>query len=235
MAEAIAYIRCSTQEQVDSGLGLEAQTERIRAYCCLKGLELAEIVTDAGVSGGKPLAKRDGGQALLLAVKRRKIRAIVMFKLDRGFRNAGDCLTTVDHWERSGVSLHIVDLGGNAIDTKSAAGRFMLVVLAGAAEMERNLVRERTRAALAVKRANGQRVSRSQYGCDLALDGKTLVENRAEQAIIGNILDMRGAGMSFEKIADALTKRGVPTKHGKARWHQATINGLVRQHERQDG
>ncbi|MBI1827808.1 MAG: recombinase family protein [Planctomycetes bacterium] len=54
-----------------------------------------------------------------------------------------DCLTTVERWEKSGVTLHVVDLGGNAIDTASAAGRFMLVVLAGAAEMERNLTRER--------------------------------------------------------------------------------------------
>ena len=61
----------------------------------------------------------------------------------------------------TGVALHIIDLGGNAIDTTSAAGRFMLVVLAGAAEMERNLIRERTKSALAVKRANGQRISRT--------------------------------------------------------------------------
>ena len=81
-----------------------------------------------------------------------------MLKLDRMFRNAGDCLTTIEQWERSGIALHVVDLGGNAIDTTSAAGRFMLVVLAGAAEMERNLTRERTRSAMAVKKANGQRV-----------------------------------------------------------------------------
>ena len=57
--------------------------------------------------------------------------------------------------ERKGIALHVIDLGGNAIDTTSAAGRFMLVVLAGAAEMERNLTRERTKAAMAVKKSNG--------------------------------------------------------------------------------
>ncbi len=44
-----------------------------------------------------------------------------MLKLDRMFRNAGDCLTTVERWEKSGVSLHVADLGGNAIGTTSAA------------------------------------------------------------------------------------------------------------------
>jgi DNA invertase Pin-like site-specific DNA recombinase len=152
--KAIGYTRCSTNEQADSGLGLEAQAERIRAYCTMRGSELLDLITDAGVSGGKPLASRDGGQRLLTAIRERKADGVVMLKLDRMFRNAGDCLTTVERWEKTGVALpkptlgrpsYGGDLGGNAIDTTSAAGRFMLVVLAGAAEMERNLTRERTR------------------------------------------------------------------------------------------
>jgi len=127
--KAIGYTRVSTVEQADSGLGLEAQAERIKAYCALKGLFLAETITDAGVSGGKPLAQREGGERLVAAVRDRRVKAIIMLKLDRGFRDAGDCLTTVDQWERAGIALHVIDLGGNAIDTTSAAGRFMLVVL----------------------------------------------------------------------------------------------------------
>ncbi len=138
--KAIGYTRCSTHEQADSGLGLDAQAQRIRAYCSMRGLDLLDIIIDAGVSGGKPLAKREGGQRLLAAMKAKQAEAVVMLKLDRMFRNAGDCLTVTDKWERSGVSLHVVDLCGNAIDTTSAAGRFMLVVLAGAAETERNLI-----------------------------------------------------------------------------------------------
>ena len=52
--KAIGYTRCSTQEQADSGLGLTAQTQRIRAYCHMKNLALLDIIKDAGVSGGKP-------------------------------------------------------------------------------------------------------------------------------------------------------------------------------------
>ena len=123
MMRAIGYIRCSTHEQADSGLGLDAQAERIRAYAALKGLDI-DIITDAGESGGKPLASRAGGQRLLAAVREGKAKAIVLLKLDRGFRNAVDCLATVEQWERKGIALHIVDLGGNAIDTTTAAGRF---------------------------------------------------------------------------------------------------------------
>jgi len=221
--KAIGYTRCSTNEQADSGLGLEAQSERIRAYCTMRGLELPDLITDAGVSGGKPLASRDNGQRLLTTIRERKADAVVMLKLDRMFRNAGDCLATVEKWEKAGVALHVVDLGGNAIDTTSAAGRFMLVVLAGAAEMERNLTRERTRSAMAVKRANGQRIGSVPYGSDLAEDGATLVPNESEQAVIAEIRSWRSQGWTLERIATTLTDRGVPTKTGKsATWtHQA--------------
>ncbi len=227
---AIGYTRCSTNEQADSGLGLEAQAERVRAYCTLKGLRLVELITDAGVSGGKALATRDGGRALLEALKRKRADAVVMLKLDRMFRNAGDCLTTVEQWERQGISLHIADLGGNAIDTTSAAGRFMLVVLAGAAEMERNLTRERTRSAMAVKRANGKRIGTVPYGYNLAPDGSTLLPNDVENAVIADILTMRSRGMKLAQIAEELTKRGMPTKTGRSNsWtHQAVARILAR-------
>lgn len=226
--KAIGYTRCSTQEQADSGLGLDAQAERIKAYCMLKGLGLAEIIVDAGVSGGKPLASREGGQRLLTAIRRKQADGVVMLKLDRGFRNAADCLNTIDHWERAGIGLHVVDLGGNAIDTTSAAGRFMLVVLAGAAEMERNLTRERTRSAMAVKRANGQRIGAVPYGFDLAPDAVTLNSNAVEQAVIADILSMRAIGFTLDRIAQTLTKRGVPTKTGRSpKWTHSAVDRIL--------
>ena len=229
--KAIGYTRCSTNEQADSGLGLEAQAERIRAYCTMRGSELLELITDAGVSGGKPLASRDGGQRLLTVIRERKADGVVMLKLDRMFRNAGDCLTTVERWEKAGVALHVVDLGGNAIDTTSAAGRFMLVVLAGAAEMERNLTRERTRSAMAVKRGNGQRIGTVPYGFDLAADGATLIPNDDEQAVIADIRSWRSKRWTLERIAHELTTRRMPTKTGKsAAWtHQAVARILKRE------
>ena len=227
---AIGYSRCSTNEQADSGLGLEVQAERIRAYATLKGLVLDDVIVDAGVSGGKPLASRDGGRRLLEAIKGRRAGAVIMLKLDRMFRNAGDCLSTVEQWERAGVALHIIDLGGNAIDTTSAAGRFMLVVLAGAAEMERNLTRERTKSAMAVKKSNGHRVGSIPFGFDLADDATTLIPNKAEQATITDVRVWRSQGKKLQQIARLLSERGTRTKTGRSdRWsHQAVARILAR-------
>ena len=228
--KAIGYIRCSTHEQADSGLGLEAQAERIKAYCSMKGAELLDLITDPGVSAGKPLASREGGHRLLTALRKRKANAVIVLKLDRGFRDVIDCLATVEKWDKAGVALHVVDLGGNAIDTTSAAGRFMLVVLAGAAEMERNLTRERTRSAMAVKRANGQRIGAVPYGYDLASDRTTLVPNDTEQVVIQEIRELRSQGKKLQEIAEGLTERGIPTKTGKSRnWtHQVVARILAR-------
>lgn len=126
------------------------------------------------------------------------------------------------------MSLHIADLGGNAIDTTSAAGRFMLVVLAGAAEMERNLTRERTRSALAVLRANGQRIGTVPYGFDLADDQSTLIQNDSEQAIIDDIRSMRKSGAKLQEIANTLTDRGVVTKTGRTRWGHPAISRILK-------
>jgi len=227
--KAIGYTRVSTNELAESGLSLEAQAERIRAYCTMRSIALTDIVIDAGVSGGKPLASREGGQRLLSMLKGREAESVVMLKLDRMFRNAGDCLNTVERWEKGGIALHVVDLGGNAIDTTSAAGRFMLVVLAGAAEMERNLTRERTKSAMAVKRANGQRIGTVPYGYDLAPDGASLVPNESEQAVIADILAKRARGWTLEHIADELTANAIPTKTGKSeRWTHQTVARILR-------
>jgi hypothetical protein len=72
MRIAIGYIRVSSEEQADSGLGLEAQRQRIRAYCEMKGLSLATIFEDAGVSGGKALATRPAGAQLMAKAKKNK-------------------------------------------------------------------------------------------------------------------------------------------------------------------
>ena len=215
MDTAIGYIRVSTDEQTASGLGLADQRARIEAYCALRRLELTAIIADNAVSGGKPLASRPGGAELLRALRKRQAAHVVLLKLDRGFRHAADCLATVEAWQRKGVTLHIVDLGGNATDTASAAGKFMLTVLAGAAEMERNLTRERTRAALHVKRLRGERISRyAAFGYRLDADGRPRSDRR-EQRTVKLVHELHTRGLSLRKIAAELTARGMRGRKGQ--------------------
>lgn len=225
MIAAIAYVRVSTEEQATEGVSVDAQIAAVRAYATLRGLELLDVVVDAGVSAGKPLADRAGGAVIVDAVKRRRVRAVVAVKLDRLFRNAGDCLTVTEGWDRMGVALHLVDMGGQAIDTSSAMGRFFLTVMAGAAEMERNLIRERTSSAMAHKRSKGELVGAVPYGFRLADDGVTLEADADEQHTLSLVAQLRADGMSVRAIVDALEARGVRARG--ARWHQTTVTRLL--------
>ena len=224
--KAIGYVRVSTEEQATEGVSLEAQQSKLRAYAELRGIELTEIIVDAGVSAGKPLESRAGGAALLAALRRRDNRpgAIVALKLDRLFRNATDCLSTCAAWDRRDLALHLLDLGGSSLDTSSAMGRFFLTVMAGAAELERNLTRERTADALQHKKARGERVGQVPYG--YRADGAGLVPEPAEQDTIATVVRLRAAGETLRGIVAALNAAPEHKPRGK-RWHLTTVRRIL--------
>jgi len=225
--KAAGYCRVSSQEQID-GTSLKSQADQIRGYAAMKGLELEAVLTDAGISGGRPISERPEGSRLVGMVESREIEAIIITKLDRGFRSTVDCLQTVQAWERKGIALHIVDMGGSAVDTTSPAGRFMLTVLVAAAEMERGRIRERCNEGRRIRRAQGFRVGEVPFGFSLADDGKTLVECGEEQEAITLALDLRGQGYSASGIAAELNRRGIETKKGCQWGHRQVIRLLKR-------
>jgi len=166
------------------------------------------------VSAGKTLSTRPGGAALLSALAGGEVAHVVSYKLDRLFRDAADCLEQTRKWDNRGVALHLIDMGGQAIDTSTAMGRFFLTVIAGAAEMERNLIRERTRMAMAHKRDRGERISgEAPFGYAFDESGNVVANDR-EQAILADVEALRADGLSYQKIANALARRGVRTRKG---------------------
>ncbi|MDY0060029.1 MAG: recombinase family protein [Myxococcota bacterium] len=225
-AGAVVYCRVSTEEQAEHGVSLAAQEERLRAYCTLRGLVVAEVVIDAAVSGGLPMAEREGGARVLAAVRAGRAVAVVALKLDRLFRDAADCLTVTKEWDRAGVALHLVDVGGQAIDTSSTMGRFFLTMMAGVAEMERNLIADRTRAALAHKKAHGERTGSVPFGSRLAADGVHLEACPAELAVIRLAQELRADGLSLRQIGAALEARGLRPRNGAA-WHAPQIARMM--------
>jgi DNA invertase Pin-like site-specific DNA recombinase len=220
--QAIGYIRVSSEEQSESGLGLEAQREKIKAYCLLKDLELTEIFEDAGVSGGKPLERRAAGARLLNAA--RKTRAVVVVaKMDRLFRSVADAACTINEFDRKGIPLVCIAEG---FDATNIYGKAMMQVASVFAELERGMIRERTKSAMGVKRSKGQRISRyAPYGSDFN-DGM-LVDNAAERAVIVRMKEWLSAGEGFQQIADRLNAEGVPSKTG-GQWIYTSVKSILR-------
>jgi len=222
---AVGYIRVSTEEQAREGVSLAAQEAKLRAYCELQGLQLMRIYRDEGISAGKPLVERPQGENMLEALKDGEAGHVVTLKLDRLFRDAVDCLQRSREWDATGVAMHLIDMGGQTVNTASATGRFMLTVMAGAAEMERNLIRERTRAAMQYKKERGDRLGASPLGFSTAEPGATLMPVERELEPVRFILQRRAAGESYNLIADQLRELGLPTKRG-GRWYPATVRNV---------
>ena len=167
--KAIAYIRVSSQRQVDEGVSIASQERRIKEYARFKILSLAkdDIIIEEGVSGGIPLWERPKGRYLKQQLATGNYSHLIIMKLDRAFRLTSDMLSTVDELAAADISLHIVDMNGEAVDTSSSMGRFFLTVMAAMAEKERGLISERTKEGMAQLRAIHKKFTHSVYGWDV--------------------------------------------------------------------
>ena len=221
----VGYTRVSTAEQAAEGVSLDAQRVRIEAYCLYRGLDLVDVVVDAGVSASIPLARRPGGARLLANAGS---AAVVATKLDRLFRDAADCLVTTRAWDAADVALHVLDLG---VDTSTAFGRAFLTMAAAFAELERNLIAERTADGLAQVQKDGGTLGAEGYGWRRAdatdNHGRLVcVEVAAELAVVERIIVARRAGLPYAAIAAALNVDEVPTKRGGI-WHASTVRNIA--------
>ena len=224
--KAVGYIRVSTASQADNGVSLDSQQAKIEAWCLANEYQLDGVFSDRGLSGSRA-DNRPALQDALQAVCKTRGSALIVYSLSRLARSTKDAIQIAERLDRAGTDL--VSLS-ERIDTSSAAGKMVFRMLAVLSEFERDLVSERTKAAMQHKRANGQRIGTVPYGYDLANDGQALSENPTEQAVIADIHRMRKAGKTLAKIAAALTQRGVTTKSGKSlQWrHQAVARILNR-------
>ncbi len=201
---AIIYARVSTQEQAESGLGIEAQVSRCRGWADYRGHQVAEVVTENGVSGALAPDERPGLGAALQTLADGKADALVVAKLDRLGRDVSDVLAIADTADRQGWSLAILDLD---LDTATPGGRLVLTMFAALARWERDVTAERTSAALQALKARGKRLGRP-------------VEQSA--AARQRVRELRASGLSMAATARTLNDEGVPTARG-GRWHGATV------------
>jgi DNA invertase Pin-like site-specific DNA recombinase len=206
MRQVIGYLRVSTEGQATDGVSLDLQAQKIAAYCALHGWPLGELIQDDGVSAKN--LQRPGIQRVLAMVDAGAVEAVIVYKLDRLSRRTKDVLDLVERFERADVGFHSIQ---EHLDTKSAIGRFVLCTLASLAEMERDLISERTIDAMAHCKAHGKVYSRPRY---------------LDQERIAWMLAQRQAGRSYHDIAAALNAAGVPTARG-GRWQGNTVRQIV--------
>jgi len=227
-SRALAYVRVSSQRQVDEGVSIEAQIKRIKEYARYKGLTLEDkdILIEKGVSGGIPIWERPVGRNLKMRLETGEYPHLLTMKLDRMFRLVPDALLTVDELANAGISLHIIDLNGEALDTSSSFGRFFLIVMAGLAEMERGLISERTQVGMNQLKSSHKKFTDAIYGWDVDENG-SLKPNWYEQNIIDYMAwQIDKNGLSYSAVARALNRQGVKGKKG-GNWYGTGVSRTI--------
>jgi DNA invertase Pin-like site-specific DNA recombinase len=201
-------LRVSTSEQALSGLGIDAQRVTVAAYAERKGLKIVGEYCDEGISA-KSLKGRPAALAALEAVRTGKAAGLLVAKMDRLSRSVVDGAGLMEQAGREGWALHFADLD---IDTSTPAGEMAANIIISGSQYERRLISQRTRDALAAKRARGERL-----GAAPALPLE----------VTRRIIRERGEGRTFQAIADELMAEGIPTARGKHCWYPATIKAVV--------
>lgn len=201
--KVIGYIRVSTREQANSGLGLDAQRHALTAEAARRGWDL-EIIEDAGYTARS--TNRPGLHRALRLLRTKQADALVVAKLDRLSRSVQHFATFLAAAQRQKWSIVVLDLG---IDMTTPNGRLVANILAAVAQWESEMIGTRTADAMAEAKASRG----ATYGR----------ERMADDATVARICALRAEGRSFAKIAAVLDADGTPTPNGGKRWYPSTV------------
>jgi DNA invertase Pin-like site-specific DNA recombinase len=201
--KVITYLRVSTKNQGKSGLGLEAQRERINCFLeTYDGELLAEYVD---IESGSKNERKELQKAITHA---KKIKGtLVIAKLDRISRR----VSFIANLMESGIDFKVADMGN--------ANSFQLHIYAALAQEERRLISERTKSALQAAKARG--VKLGENGKVLAKHNKQ-VATRFANSIKEHLNALRSQGLSFRAIAIELNKQNIQSYAGKE-WYGSSV------------
>jgi site-specific DNA recombinase len=218
----VGYCRVSTNRQAVFGISLEAQAEKIRSTATAHGIELSEIIVDAGESARN--LHRPGMERLLRMVDARTVKTVVIASLSRLTRSVSDLALLLDNFRRHNVTLVSVQ---ESLDTGSTAGRLVMNIMCSVSQWEREILSERTKDAMQQKKLNGERVGNIPFGYRLADDLKHVAPEPEEQRVISAMVRLKRQGLSLRSIAADLNSQGYTTRSGTA-WHHVYVSGVLK-------
>jgi DNA invertase Pin-like site-specific DNA recombinase len=219
MRQAVSYIRVSTGQQGKSGLGIEAQREAIARFVAAEEIELAGEYVEVETGKGCDALDRRPQLAAALAAARKAKAPVVVAKLCRLSRD----VAFVSGLMAQRVPFVVTELGADA-------DPFMLHIYAALAEKERGMIADRTRAALAAKKAQGAVLGNPTNLAEAAAKGAA-AQRSAADAFAANVLpvvrQIQATGATTHRaIAEALNARGIRTARG-GQWHVSTVQNML--------
>ena len=216
----IGYIRNSRLIQENS---VETQNTLITDFCKNHDIKLDEIIVDEGISGsGDKTDKRDGYNSVMDMINNDEVNTLVVISISRWGRNLGEIYKSVQMMEQKNVKFLSIK---ENIDTSSPYGRFTINLLSSLYEMELELIRERTKDTLKVKKENGKVYSKTPFGYDRV--GDDLIENKKEKRLLRKMLRLKENGYSYGNLVKYLTKNRHKTKSG-GKWTRENVYSVLK-------
>ncbi len=217
----IIYTRVSTQEQADSGAGLNAQLDACRAYAKQQGWEVSGEYQDAGVSGTADLEKRAGLMAAIGELKKGDV--LLVAKRDRIGRDVMLVKTIERMISKRKASIHAM----NGSNDATPEGALMNTLMDGFAAYEVAVIRARTKAALGAKKSRGERMGKIPFGLQVDDDGVHVVPCELEQVVLRKISELKNAGYSLQRIANALNNQSMFNRQGNP-WNPVLLHTICK-------
>ena len=154
--KAALYLRVSTQDQTTLNQELE-----LKKYCEREGIEIFKIYKDEAISGVK--TSRPQLDLMLQDMRNKLFDCVIVWKFDRLGRSTAHLLQVLDELRNKNVRLIATSQN---IDTFTPMGKFFFIILAGFAEMERELIQERIKLGLKRRKAEGKPLGRLRGSMD---------------------------------------------------------------------
>jgi DNA invertase Pin-like site-specific DNA recombinase len=227
MERAVAYYRVSTKQQQRSGLGIEAQKATVTRFAEAERLTIVAEFVEIETGKGADALDRCPQLAAALAAARTAKCSVLVSKLDRLSRD----VAFVSGLMAQRVPFIVAELGRDA-------DPFMLHLYAAQAEKERRLIAERTKAALAVRKASGAKLGNPTNIREAGEIGRATAiaaANDHAERLLPVLQTIRATGArSLGAITVALNERRIPTPRG-ARWHVSAVANLLARAQKFEG
>lgn len=210
---AVIYLRVSTARQAAEGIGLDAQEAKCRAHAERMGWSVIAAHRDEGISGRDCVERRPGLQATIETVKSHPGAVVVVYSVSRLARRQRLFWNLLD--DREGYGLP-VSSATEAFDTATPTGRAMLGMIATFAQLEADMVSERTKDALAEVKAQGKKL-----GAPSMIDLGAVESVRLAQELYST------GKFTHRSLAEELNRQRVATAKGGGKWWPKTVRSAL--------
>jgi DNA invertase Pin-like site-specific DNA recombinase len=214
------YTRVSTEDQAKEGFSLDAQLEKLRAYCTARDWIISGEYIDDGYSGRN--VKRPAYNKMMEETEKWDI--LLVIKMDRIHRNSKNFMLMMEELKKNGKEFVSMT---ESLDTSTAMGRFVMDIIQRIAQLESEQIGERVYVGMEQKAKTNGGVLGFNIPFGYEYENGKLIINDNEATQIKHIFDLYLNGFSMKKISEELNNNKIPTKQNKT-WGSQTISKILK-------